>query len=388
MTEALSDFTFESAPTLMKNESSSTVQPNDEIDSQPWWMLALPLMIGAVVLVAGTWWSSESWPLAFTELTIAISASSVGLFLGFLFGIPRSTIGDGEHENSTELPKMFYRPSTNLEQVSDWLTKLLIGVGLVEMRSIADALANLGVVVQNSVGSGFQAANIITQATVVSFLTLTFFAAFLWTRIHYGPLQMRIDRDTLSGISQKFERIESALEDQKADTEKALKIPGMIARGELASGSVPAAQNEVAEVDVEAELAGWPETVRRNFEKFQNAPRVWDSDPCRVIFKGAEPAGDGLILEASVAEELPDVIIIQLTVRPLSEGELNGVVTFLLHPTLAVPIRHVMTADNRAVIKFPSQGWFTAVAIANNGKTVLSLDLRKTPGIPKWFLKS
>jgi hypothetical protein len=163
---------------------------------------------------------------------------------------------------------------------------------------------------------------------------------------------MQSDKEALAGLSKKFDQIESALEDQKADTEKALKIPGMIARGELATAGVAIVQNEALEVDVEDELTSWPSYVRTKFEKFKKAPRIWDSDPGKTIFQEAENVKDGLILEGMIEEELPDVLVIRLNVHPMPDGILSGVVTFLLHPTLAIPIRHVMSADNCAEIKF------------------------------------
>src|SRR5580698_11190235 len=58
----------------------------------------------------------------------AFGSSAVGAFLGFLFGIPRSSESDQSsrsphanlHRGSSEQPKPI-RDNTNLEQVSDWL---------------------------------------------------------------------------------------------------------------------------------------------------------------------------------------------------------------------------------------------------------------------------
>ncbi|HMS10401.1 MAG TPA: hypothetical protein PKE66_13010, partial [Pyrinomonadaceae bacterium] len=100
-----------------------------DLESKPWWALVVPLVVGPIALVLGTWWSSGSSPLAFTVVMIALAAVATGGFLGFLFGIPRSTIGNGDIGNSREPLNIAYTPSTNLEQVADWLTKIIIGVG-------------------------------------------------------------------------------------------------------------------------------------------------------------------------------------------------------------------------------------------------------------------
>lgn len=62
---------------------------------------------------------------------------SIGSMLGFLFGVPRSNVHlgpDGQAETGDEPA---YVPNTNLETISDWLTKVVVGVGLVETFSAA-----------------------------------------------------------------------------------------------------------------------------------------------------------------------------------------------------------------------------------------------------------
>lgn len=75
---------------------------------------------------------------------------SVGSLLGFLFGMPRSAVAASTNEENDSNSALPYRPSTNLEQVSDWLTKILIGVGLVELSQIGPTLASMGHIVAGS----------------------------------------------------------------------------------------------------------------------------------------------------------------------------------------------------------------------------------------------
>ena len=57
-------------------------------------------------------------------LVLAWGAFSLGGVLGFLFGIPRTS-----EAAATRGVELQHLPNTNLEQISDWLTKVLIGVG-------------------------------------------------------------------------------------------------------------------------------------------------------------------------------------------------------------------------------------------------------------------
>lgn len=67
----------------------------------------------------------------------AIACLLAGGALGFLFGIPKSVQGASvaTAEGKTRAqPAYAQRVNTSLEEVSDWLTKLLLGIGLVQLE--------------------------------------------------------------------------------------------------------------------------------------------------------------------------------------------------------------------------------------------------------------
>ena len=81
------------------------------------------------------------------SLAVAIASTMVGALLGFLFGIPRSlqqqtsnppTAGDAGQQQDGK-PKLAglqaFRNNTSLEEISDWLTKIIIGIGLVQFQT-------------------------------------------------------------------------------------------------------------------------------------------------------------------------------------------------------------------------------------------------------------
>ena len=119
---------------------------------------------------------------------IAAAAASVGGLLGFLFGIPRTLQQDspspappspagaavGIGNSST------YRQNvnTNLEQISDWLTKILVGVGLTQLKDLPDKLAELAVAFPVLTGN-----TSFSMALILNFLICGFFAGYLLTRL-------------------------------------------------------------------------------------------------------------------------------------------------------------------------------------------------------------
>lgn len=70
----------------------------------------------------------------------ALTAFLVGCLAGFLFGIPR-TVSSGELRQQKGSTR--YVPSSNLAEVSDWLTKLLLGAGLVQLTHLGAPIASL-----------------------------------------------------------------------------------------------------------------------------------------------------------------------------------------------------------------------------------------------------
>lgn len=76
---------------------------------------------------------------------VSLASIAAGGLLGFIFGIPRSVAAaDATPSLGTAgSPGSTYRANTNLEQISDWLTKILVGVGLIQLGSIGDSLSGL-----------------------------------------------------------------------------------------------------------------------------------------------------------------------------------------------------------------------------------------------------
>jgi hypothetical protein len=104
-------------------------------------------------------------------LMAACAAIVAGGLLGFLFGVPhiregeaaqtqsgvRNNPADSEDESVSSGSSIAYRPNTSLEQISDWLTKMLVGVGLVEIKVIPHKLKGAAAFVAKGLGDNDQA---------------------------------------------------------------------------------------------------------------------------------------------------------------------------------------------------------------------------------------
>jgi hypothetical protein len=106
------------------------------------------------------------------------AASLLGALVGFLFGLPRTreptaTPGQSEIGMTT---------NTNLEEISDWLTKILVGLGLVQLGAFARNLGDAADSVARGLGGG-DAAETFAVGLIVYSLVDGFLLGYLWTRI-------------------------------------------------------------------------------------------------------------------------------------------------------------------------------------------------------------
>lgn len=152
----------------------------------------------------------------FVAILWALGCTAVGHLVGFIFGIPRIVIEPSSTSMSavtakTEtsvLPREIktpYQVNTNLQDISDWLTKIIVGLGLVELRQVDDHMLRAATFVGQSLGS--QEAPGVAGAIIVYFSTLGFLGGYLTTRLFLSAAFARADR---AMTPEERERIESA----------------------------------------------------------------------------------------------------------------------------------------------------------------------------------
>lgn len=106
-----------------------------------------------------------------------------GVLVGFLFAIPKSDSSLGNSIRSTEESRgaSKYSLNTNLEDISDWLSKMIVGVGLVQLTSVPGYIKRASLYWSSSVKPGFPAAY--TSTLIIFFCLLGFLVGYLWTRL-------------------------------------------------------------------------------------------------------------------------------------------------------------------------------------------------------------
>jgi tetratricopeptide (TPR) repeat protein len=163
-------------------------------------------------------------------ILVAAASLTSGFLLGVVFAIPRdgnegatakaSTDSNGSKapsdpnssQQTTDGKDARVRPNSNLVEISDWLTKIIVGVGLVELKFIPSKLGKLSLYLgQGLEGNGKSAVVISGQsaglAILVFYSTVGFLMGYVWTRLYFS-------RDLEDQIY-RLEEDKAKLEDEK-----------------------------------------------------------------------------------------------------------------------------------------------------------------------------
>ncbi len=143
--------------------------------------------------------------VASVGVMIAVAGFAVGGLFGFVFGIPRSlqeplrppaTTGDvadpAADEGAARAARVRYAGNTSLEQISDWLTKIIVGVGLTQLANVPGALGAFGELMGPPLG-GFPGSTVLAPLELVFFGIGGFFLGYLWTRLYLVSLYVESD---------------------------------------------------------------------------------------------------------------------------------------------------------------------------------------------------
>ena len=198
-------------------------------------VIVMGLVFGLVALgVFG--WQATSFvgyaALVGAGLAVMGAGAAIGGVIGFLFGIPRSlqepVASPAAKQNDDASPGVPYVGNTSLEQISDWLTKIIVGVGLTQLLNVPTALASLGSVVGPALG-GFPGSAIFGTLEFLYFVIGGFFAAYLWTRLRLTSLLVESDEEAKRARRRKdteFQALEAAAEFLGATSPSGLPSPG------------------------------------------------------------------------------------------------------------------------------------------------------------------
>lgn len=187
--------------------------------------LFIPLFgtaLGAAVWVG--WMANAVGPV----LLWVFASLAAGGTAGFLFGIPKAGItqrvedgmppvhsaraGASAGDVTAALGRdanLRARPNTNLEEVSDWLTKILVGLTLVNLKELRDGLGSISAHAAAALRPTPTASDIsVATALIVGFGLLGFLAVYLYMRLFVQGAIVRADKDLHNQYINALQRAE------------------------------------------------------------------------------------------------------------------------------------------------------------------------------------
>jgi tetratricopeptide (TPR) repeat protein len=170
--------------------------------------LAIAIGILCIVLYSFQFYGTGSvLRIAAVGLLIGGAALVLGFLLGLIFGIPREAKRQAEQASAEAAAektaggedKKPLEQNSNLVDISDWLTKIVVGVGLVELKKIPSALWRMSV----SLSPGLRSPDTPSYANssaacclaiVLFFLVAGFLFGYVWTRLPFYSALNAADR--------------------------------------------------------------------------------------------------------------------------------------------------------------------------------------------------
>jgi len=161
---------------------------------------------------------------------LSITSVVVGGLFGFLFGMPKNSHHDehknGDHKNGDHkkgnhpdlIKKDIYQENTNLQEISDWMTKIIVGVGLTQFRSIYEKYTEITLKIssENNIGT-----HTIVCMVTIYFYILGFFASYFWAKLDYNKI-------ITSKLNKKINKISKNSEERDRINLKILEIASVL----------------------------------------------------------------------------------------------------------------------------------------------------------------
>jgi hypothetical protein len=156
------------------------------------WALNFYVAMFIGLLAAAAYGATVSWAAVLAGLLLSGAALLAGVLLGFVFGIPRQlqleeskVVASADQASSSSVSaRVRYQGNTNLEQISDWLTKILVGVGLTQIGQLPAIYGQIATFFGPAIGGDI--GGTVAVCLTIFFPIVGFMIGYLWTRLYLG----------------------------------------------------------------------------------------------------------------------------------------------------------------------------------------------------------
>jgi len=383
--------------TVSNNNTANEENSSRELEAILRWAISTIGAITALALLFFMFFFSKKliWFAVSNYLVVAAALFVSGCILGFLFGIPK-VVKDSVNSSVTS-----FSDNANLEEISDWLTKIIVGLTLVQFNQIKkmlnEAAEHINVTFRSEGFDFF----VLGYAVIIFYIAAGFLISYFWTRTNYTYILAKGKKD-IQNLEKKIDLLkkeneEKSQEIQKAEQEKTQLEGEKTVLEEKTEKLKEAVQregnmrlvNENPLVETSPTDDGINEELKKKIDKLlEERKSTVPDDPQKGRWGGSSSSNQRQI-EASVVEnpaynDIYDVNLIIKSTDPKTKP-LDKTVVLLLHDSFGNEVLYLKPANNEAKITLLAYEAFTVGAICDDGDTLLELDLNNLPGNPPGF---
>lgn len=257
------------------NKKKNTGQKSESSAIINWLCIGLLVLGVAIVLLFGTSVSGKA-----TIFQWMLACLLAGTFIGFLFGIPKILQGGQQaaqagtntannaaanpgaaagNTNTTTGITYQQQVNTNLTEISDWLTKIIVGLGLVNLTKIPPYLHAVAKILADALGigkttGGSSLAYAFAYGVIITYLIMGFLFGYITTRLYLAGAFLIADRKSLylDMLSSRTDEAKAAADSANQKAEFALaKTTDAKPEDGAAPKAVDAAEHELNDLITE-----------------------------------------------------------------------------------------------------------------------------------------
>jgi hypothetical protein len=240
---------------------------------------------------------------------IAIAAFFSGGLLGFIFGVPRAQSHpspSSPQPQTTASPnpnppaaiqakpaqaapspappssgptlagQSRYEDNTNLEQISDWLCKILVGAGLTQLTALPGVLKRYAIFFAPGLGGTTYHGEVFAVGLLIFFTVCGFLVGYLWTRLHLGKAL----NDEIAAIGDQLTQVTSKIRSLEEQTEIDAKALSLVERLLNPISGTPIPSQE--ELNTAMKPASTPARSRIFFKAQKLREENWKDDKAKM----------------------------------------------------------------------------------------------------------
>jgi hypothetical protein len=196
---------------------------------------------------------------------LCLAGGLIGAMLGFLFGIPQAVSGTAAANAASTNNGKTWQSNTNLTQISDWLTKVIVGVSLV---TAASAWTNFAAIVNDAAASLFdsrEGSPAVIGAALLGGFVLGFMFCYLYTDLVIARLIAATDKSLNAIMEAVSQQIASIGADNEVLAPRIARLPQ--------EGTMPTVEQATAAMQL-ANVAVQDLTTRRDVKMWARARAV------------------------------------------------------------------------------------------------------------------